>query len=217
MSVNPNLLIVEGDDDKFSVAELMGAHVPWPQDKNLAPVWIEIGKSVGEILKDGYLSATLKRSGVRTVGVMLDADDKPAGRYGSIRGQCAGMFPNLPAQLPAAGLIIDNADSDDPKRFGAWIMPDNSSEGSLETFLRYLIPDGSEPLWKHATESVDAARAMGAGCRDSHIGKANLYTWLAWQDPPGQSPGRALTKKILNPCSPSAASFVAWFRNLYGL
>jgi Protein of unknown function (DUF3226) len=49
------------------------------------------------------------------------------------------------------------ADNEEQKRLGIWIMPDNRSEGSLETFLRHLVPDQSEPAWKHAIESVEAA------------------------------------------------------------
>jgi hypothetical protein len=96
-------------------------------------------------------------------------------------------------------------------------MPDNTSQGDLETFLRYLVPDRQEPLWKQACDSVIAAVSSGANCRDSHIAKANLYTWLAWQDPPGQSPGFALTRKILDPQSQYAGPFVKWFRELYRL
>lgn len=192
----------------------MRAHIDWPEDKNLAPVWIEIGYSADEILRDGYVTTILKGQGVETVGVMLDADAKPRERYQRIRKLCLSLFPRLPNQLPTTGLIIDN---DDQLRFGVWIMPDNSSEGSLETFLKYLVPDQSEAQWQHATESVIRARDIGATCRDSHIEKANLYTWLAWQDPPGQSPGKALTKKILDPNSASAATFVNWFRELYRL
>jgi hypothetical protein len=58
-------------------------------------------------------------------------------------------------------------------------MPDNTSEGTLETFLRFLVPESSAPLWAHATESVATARTLGASCRETHVGKANLYTWLA--------------------------------------
>lgn len=212
--VRPHQLIVESYADLSSVVGLMRAHINWPQDKDEAPVWIQIGHSVDEILRDGYLSSTLKAHGVQTVGVMLDADDVPTTRYARIRNLCLRIFPALPVQLPTTGLVVDN---DDQQRFGVWMMPDNASEGGLETFLRYLIPDQSEPLWDHATQSVDAARNLGANCRDCHIAKANLYTWLAWQDPPGQQPGIALTRKILNPQSASAAPFIQWFRELYRL
>ncbi len=192
----------------------MEAHVPWAQDKNQAPVHIEIGKSATEILAEGYLTAILKTSGVRTVGVMLDADTSPKGRYLSVRSICLGMFPDLPLELPKTGLIAVN---DARIRLGVWIMPDNSSDGSLEAFLKYLVPKDAIELWNHATASAAAARAMGAECRDAHIEKSNLFTWLAWQDPPGQKPGLALTKRVLDPLSPGAASFVKWFRELYGL
>jgi hypothetical protein len=37
------------------------------------------------------------------------------------------------------------------------------------------------------------------------------------QDEPGQSPGVALTAKILDPQSPHAKPFIGWFRDLYQL
>jgi hypothetical protein len=171
-----------------------------------------VGSSADEILRQGYLTAQIKASHIKTVGVMLDADTRLAGRYQSIRGICSQLFPNLPEQMSQDGVITVN---DDDKRLGIWLMPDNISEGCLETFLRYLVPDDAEIVWRHATESVASARNMGARCREAHLPKAELYTWLAWQDPPGFSPGRALTKKILDPHSEHAAPFVKWFRDLY--
>jgi hypothetical protein len=100
-------------------------------------------------------------------------------------------------------------------KFGVCIMPDNSSEGYLETFLRYLVPDQEEPIWKHAVESAKSAKGIGAQCPDKDMPKAHLYTWLAWQIIPGQQPGIALTKHILEPNSPRAEAFVKWFRELY--
>jgi len=192
----------------------MRAHVQWPEQVDQAPVYIEIGKSADEILQIGYISTKLKDREVQTLGIMLDADTKLKGRYERIRNQCLTLFPALPKDLPVSGLVAENLEQ---KRVGVWIMPDNASEGSIEMFLRYLVPNESEPVWKHATESVARALEMGAPCRNSHIPKANLYTWLAWQDPPGQSPGIALTKKILDPHSPTADVFVHWFRTLYEL
>lgn len=208
---NRNQLIVEGNDDLFSLVELMRAHIGWPHTKEDAPVRFEAGGGVERILERDYLAVKLKTSGLKALGVVLDADANPQARYESVRNLCAGVFPGLPKEMPAEGLIASNGQ----QRFGVWIMPDNVSEGSLETFLRLMIPEESVPLWKHATESVSRARTMGATCRDCHIEKANLYTWLAWQDPPGQSGGTALTRKILDPLSGSSGPFVKWFRNLY--
>lgn len=215
---NPKQLIVEGHDDLHSVCGLMRAHIGWPapgpKSADESPVFITAGGGAEKILEKGYILAKLKEPTIQILGIMLDADADPQGRYQSIRNQCVDVFPKLPKTITDSGVISAN---DDPKRIGIWIMPDNLVAGSVELFLQYLVPNDSENTWKHAVSSVETARSMGAGCRDQHIPKANLYTWLAWHDPPGQSPGIALTKKILDPHSASAKPFVEWFKKLYEL
>jgi hypothetical protein len=216
-TTNPKQLVVEGHDDLSAISSLMRGYVDWPQGKDAkekAPVYIHIGNGAEEILREEFLSVFLKGPTLKIAGVVLDADSKPRGRYGRIRSLCLNQFPDLPPDLPADGLVIENSQK---KRFGVWIMPDNTSEGSIETFLKWLIPEQKEPTWIYAQQCVEAARRMGCKCKDNHLEKANLYSWLAWQDPPGQSPGVAIAKKILDGQSQSASSFVAWFKNLYQL
>ena len=190
----------------------MQHHVSWPDGVDNAPVYIKIGKSASEILEPGYLTAEIKALHAKQVGVMIDADVHTEGRYQSIRNLCRKLFPLMPASLPIEGLVVANQEG---KRFGVWIMPDNDATGCLETFLQFFIPNDAEPIWQHATDSVSAARRMGAPCKETHVIKANLYTWLAWQDEPGQSPGLALTRKILDPLCPYSEQFVNWFKALY--
>lgn len=193
----------------------MRAHVAWPADPNDdPPVFIQRGGSPDEILREGYVTALLKSRDVQTLGVMLDADENPDGRYQRARSLCAALFPSMPTTLSPGGVVVANGDG---KRFGIWIMPDNVSPGYLETFLRYLVPNQQEPLWTHAVGSVAVATGLGATCRNTHLGKAHLYTWLAWQDPPGRAPGIALTHKVLDPNSGAATNFVTWFKSLYQL
>ena len=212
--IYPNLLIVEGADDRHSVVGLMQHHINWPTEPRDWPVYIALGGSSSEILADGYLSTELKASNVKVLGVVLDADLNAHGRYQRIQQLISSLFPTLPSSMPQDGLVIENLDG---KRFGLWLMPDNQSVGDLEKFLEYLVPETQKPLWNHACASLDSAREKGAGCRDSHMAKASLYTWLAWQDPPGQSPGLALTRTILHAKSVQAVRFVAWFKELYKL
>lgn len=207
----PKILIVEGADDKHSVIGLMGHHIAWPKESERWPVLVDLGNSVDEILAPAYLTTEIKASNARVVGVVLDADQSVSGRYQRVRQLCASLFPSLPDTMPDGGLVVDN----DEKRFGLWVMPDNSSPGDLESFLRYLVPDEQDVPWQLACSSVSEAISHGATCRVPHIPKAELYTWLAWQDPPGYSPGLALTRKILNPKSEYAEPFVRWFRELY--
>ena len=181
-SENPNLLIVEGHDDRMSVIGLMEHHVHWPNGKENAPVFIDLGLSADEILNAKYLSTQVKTPGLKRIGILFDADTKPGSRYERLRNMCLQYFPALPEEMPADGVIVEHQGI----RFGAWIMPDNKSEGDLETFLRYLVPDTEEATWKHAEQSVAVARSIGAKCKEAHVAKANLYTWLAWQDKPGQ-------------------------------
>lgn len=192
----------------------MRAYIEWPQDPKYWPVYVENSLSAEEILADGFLTAKLKVADTEVLGVMFDADANPTGRYARFRTRIIGLFPTLPESLPEGGLIAEN---DDNKRVGLWIMPDNRQAGDLEAFLRLMVPDDAERVWQLSVSSVQAARASGAACRDCHTMKANLYTFLAWQDPPGQHPGMAITKKVLDPHSACAVPFATWFRELYRL
>lgn len=206
------ILIVEGEDDRYTVIGLLEHYIQWP-NKPPYPVWVEVSRSVSEILNRAYLPTEIKSNEI--ICVLLDADELAADRrYRQVLGLLQALFPTMPAVLPSAGLIVNNEDG---KRFGVWVMPDNKASGDLETFLKLLVPSENGRLWEHACSSVKEAVNLGSGCRDKHQPKANLYTWLAWQDPPGQSPGRALTQKILDPKSPHAAGFIEWFKQLYRL
>jgi hypothetical protein len=210
-----NRMVVEGQEDKYAVIALMGHHIMWPLDIDKAPVRIELGGGASDILATGFISGKLKESGVDILGVVLDADIDFDARWKRISHLCSNIFPTMPAKMPSEGLIMGN---DDGMRLGVWIMPDNASQGMLETFLRYLVPDVSVPLMAYANEVVAIARRdCGSPCRECHIDKAIVHTWLAWQDPPGQPLGRALSAKILDPYRESAQPFVAWFKALYAL
>jgi hypothetical protein len=106
---------------------------------------------------------------------------------------------------------------DNGTRVGVWIMPDNKLPGMLETFLGYLLPTSTSDLWSVAEKSVNEAKESGAPFIESHRQKAQIYTWLAWQKPPGRQLHQAIQQRILDPTHPEAVKFVAWFRNLYDL
>jgi hypothetical protein len=209
-----NLLLVEGGDDLHSVVGLMRAHIPWPNTRSGEdkPIFIKHGYGADDLLSPDLIHTELKSPGLKALGIMLDADtDSPNQRYQRLRQLCLSQFPSMPPNLAPSGLIVEGTDG---QRLGFWVMPDNISPGSLETFLRYLVPEHAKPLWQHAMDSVTGARVHGATYRDCDVDKANLYTWLAWQNSPAQSPGRALTAKILDPYAGYAAGFVKWLLEL---
>jgi hypothetical protein len=211
----PKFLVVEDHDQRGAVIGLMRHFIPWPRNEEDGwPIYIDIGNSADEILRHASLSTRFKSSDLTALGVIVDADDNFVGRWDSLRRFCVTFFNHVPEDFPADGLILRN---DEGKGFGAWIMPDNQSRGMIETFCKLLIPTAGEPIWNFALRTTAQAKDYGAPYRDAHEEKANIHTWLSWQDPPGERMGSAITKKILDPGAESANAFVKWFRKLYGV
>ncbi len=208
-------MLVEGEDDKFAIIELMGHHTHWPNDKTKAPVYLQAIGSANDILADGFIPLKLQESGTKVLGVVLDADVEFDRRWARVKQVCRSVFDDVPDDMPKRGLILQ--DQAEGPRFGVWIMPDNQHRGMLETFLQALIYERSAPLLAYAKSVVLEARAQSAPCREAHIAKAEIHTWLAWQDPPGQAFGRAITSLTLDPQCAAAEPFVSWFLNLYRL
>ncbi len=188
--------------------------IPWGQTASQAPVFIAPYDGIDNLLSESFIDTELKASGLQSLGIIADADDDAIAQWHRIRRRCLPHFPNIPDELPATGLIQSNKHG---IKLGIWMMPDNCLHGMLETFLAYLVPSTSQPLWTYATEAVAEAKILGAPYRDAHLDKANIYTWLAWQDPPGRQLHQAIIERILDPQSSHTSGFVDWFRSLYDL
>jgi hypothetical protein len=210
---HPRKLLVEGETDKRVIPYVMEAHgVTWPSEPAEYPVFIEAYGSVDEILKAGVVEGEIRASGLEALGVVVDADGDAAARWEDLRTWCANEFTELPKKIPAAGLVV--AHSGGP-RFGIWIMPDNRLTGMLEDWLVQLIPEASEPLYELARNCVADSKCRGAPFREVHRTKAEIHTWLAWQDEPGLRLYDAVTQRVLDPKGPESGPFVSWFRSLF--
>jgi hypothetical protein len=211
---NPNQLVVEDEDLKGVVIGVMRHYLGgWSRTPAEWPVEINVGNSADEILRDAELITRMQASGVKTIGVIVDAETSLVGRWQRIRNFCLSHGGgNIPDVFPLEGLISNQIHG---RRFGAWIMPNNTDDGMLENFCRDLVPQTS--VWHYATSSADNAKKLGASYSDAHKHKAHIHTWLAWQDPPGERMGSAITKKILSPEKGQAKLFADWFRKLYGV
>jgi hypothetical protein len=208
----PKVLLVEGKDEQRVLPELLElCGIEWP-DKN-PPVWIEDANGIETILGTPLIETELKISGLRTMGILVDANGDLASRWQSLRVRLAAIIPELSAAPEPNGCVHDR---DDGIRIGVWVMPDNRVGGMLETLLLRLRPGDGE-LHDHARDAVAIARTKGAPFSAAHLDKAELHTWLAWQDPPGQQLHAAVRAKALDPLGAGAAPFVAWFRRLYQL
>jgi hypothetical protein len=211
---NPKKLLVEGQDDLRVIPELVEKNgIFWGNKKEEAIVSIQECGGYENITFD-LIYTELQTGRCTHLGLIVDADDNASLRWQSLRNVCLSIVPNLPEEIPETGLIINTLDG---KKFGVWLMPDNIIEGMLETFLGYMIPAQGENLWQYAQEVAREAKNQGATFKESYIDKAEIYTWLAWQDEPGRQIHQAIKYNILNPHNPKVQRFIDWFKDLYDL
>lgn len=213
---HPRVLLVEGATDLRVIPELVekGSDLEWElQGRRL--VDIEVLDGV-EHLTPTLFSDYLKRSGLETLGMVIDADEDAGAAWQKACGCLAAWTSSLPGSAPAEGFVGEANVAGRTIRIGIWIMPDNTSAGMLETLLHRLVDD-ADPLWVHATNSTDAAHEHGAGFKPPHRDKARVHAWLAWQDEPGAQLHEAVKFKLLDASRSAGQRFIAWFRRLYGV
>jgi hypothetical protein len=208
------LLLVEGDEDKRVLPWLIErAGVNWgPKSEPIVTIIANDG--VEPLLTAGVIETYFKQSGLLALGVIVDADENAVARWQSISARIGGFFADVPQVIPSDGLILRG---DTGPAFGAWIMPDNSSRGMLETFLLFLRPAENLALHVLSHDVVEQAKQLGAPFSLAHQDKAQIHSWLAWQDPPGTQLHNAVMQGMLREVSPSLTTFVRWFCTLYGL
>jgi hypothetical protein len=213
MADRRKMLYVEGKKDKLVIAELAEANgIPWSKDKE--PIFIKEVGGDAELVDADRIATRLSESGLQVIGLIVDADENPAARWQSLQSACAKSIPDMPTELPSTGLIHTMASG---INLGIWMMPDNQLRGMLETFLADFIDGSTDAVWQYAQSVVLEAKVRGASFTPTQQDKANVHTWLAWQDEPGQQLHTSLQTKTLNGQHPKAQEFVNWLKQLYGL
>jgi hypothetical protein len=207
---SPYRLLVEGSDDQYSVIHLMARHgYDWDAPSSHRPFVHNTG-SLSLLLSE--LPVTLKDQRLQRIGALVDADTSAPNRWSQIREYAKRAEISLPISPQTEGLIVEGFQPG--SRIGFWLMPDNSSPGNLESFLRKLVPE-EDRTWAWAEEVVHEARQRGARCKPVDHLKSALHTWLAWQEEPGLPFGTALRAQVFRHDSEDALRFVAWFNRLF--
>lgn len=208
------VLLVEGQEDLRVVPWLVeSTGIDWgPRDSPL--VTIAAYDGVENLLAAGEIEARMKASGLQALGVMVDADESAPARWSQIRTRIQASYPAAPVDLPPDGVVLR---SDTQPAFGAWIMPDNTHRGMLETFLLHLRPSDNPPVLALSSRLIEEARSLGAPFSEAHRDKARIHSWLAWQDPPGRPLHNAVMERMLRARTPTLDRFIAWFCRLYSV
>ncbi len=174
-SPNPNVLLVEGKTEQYSIPFFMDRYVKWGNKKEEWVVEIREQGGVEDLLKRGTFKATSKTSGLKALGLILDADDEFDSRRTKVRDLFRAVDSTFPDDMPREGLIHVRSDS---LRLGAWIMPDNQSRGMFETFLG--LHSQQSPLWDLARASCDVARPPSTRIRTSRSTSTKPTSTRSW-------------------------------------
>jgi hypothetical protein len=215
MADNP-LLIVEGRHDALVFAELLKKH-------DLVVAREENGQEKEIVIKEQGGFENLKKNlrqilkvADNSLAIVVDADDKDIGdRWRSLtdRLKNAGYSEsNMPSAPLAEGTKIE--DNELPT-VGIWIMPDNSSAGKIETFLKKIVADDNSDLFQFAEDTIKKLPKILFEAKDEE--KAQIHTYLAWQKKPGISMGTAIQAKCFQYDKPEANNFVQWIKNVFNL
>jgi hypothetical protein len=206
-----NLLIVEGTDDRYFINQILlryGFRKSLQADqKNF------IVDRAGDPEENAI--RIHECNGFKNISRALKMELQPADmdlysdrRWHSLRGTLANQrYSDLPPELPLQGLI--HSQSEMPS-LGVWLMPDNASEGMMETFASALVP-AEDAFRAHARATVvglpDTARRFDV---DRCVDKASLHTWLAWQEEPGCRTGVAVARNLLRTDMAPAVKLIGW-------
>lgn len=205
---NRTILLVEGDDDEHVLKHICGNRgVPHLDE-------VHTHGGVQALLESIPVRLRLSQDG-DIVGVVIDADTDVNARWRSLRDRLITVgYQDVPADPTPDGTILDPPLRTLLPRVGIWIMPDNRTNGILEDFLRFLVPQEGI-LFQHVQSSVatipEADRRFTALAEP----KAIIHTWLAWQEEPGKPLGTAITARFLDPNVPQVDVLVSWLNRLF--
>lgn len=113
--------------------------------------------TLGQVLD--AIGPELKVSGRKALGVLVDADDSLADRWGDLSNRCRAANIDLPQQPTATGTILEPGNG--RPRIGIWLMPDNESPGELEDFVQTMVPS-DDPVWPRSENYIDRISSSGS-------------------------------------------------------
>jgi hypothetical protein len=199
-----NYLLVEGKDDEHVFYSLLNHHQ--------IPERFEI-RSAGSINKLlDRLEVELIQSDLGRLGIVVDADTDMEARWRSLRNRLIESgYSTVPLIPNPSGTIIEE---EGRAVVGIWLMPDNKLPGMLENFVSFLIPP-NDLLWPIADDVLQKVMAKERRFRQTYQIKAQVHTWLAWQEQPGTPLGLAITNRYFDANAPYAQQLMTWLRMLF--
>lgn len=199
----PNLLIVEGRDDKYVAIQIAIRTGSVPQFR------VDERGSVEELLRS--IPFDVNTPDYDTIGFLLDADDYPSNRWDAVSNQLRSAGISAPRTPDPNGTIIPP--TGDMPRIGVWMMHDNQSPGELEKFVATMVPDG-DPVWPLSQDYIDRIPDADRKFASVKTLRAKIHAWLAARYRPRQM-GAAIEALDLEIDGPLCTRFTNWLKRLF--
>lgn len=221
MSKENRILFVEGSDDQhttwaicehFKVDETFMVEIPDSKGKVNSKAKATEKGGIDNVLK--AMQGFLATQNIECLGIIIDADENLLLQWQRVKSVLEKTgYTNIPTEPNPNGTIIEQ---ENKIKFGVWIMPDNKIErGYLETFLKFFV-DENDKTWEQAKNCVDNLVSKPFVKENTdYTEKAEIHTFLAWQEEPGKPFGQAITAKYLQPENPNCENFVNWLKSLF--
>lgn len=220
MLVQPTkYLLVEGKYDFHLIKNLLSRHniIAEHHDKIKQTNHIAIVPMKGRDELQKNLELHLPMGAITELGIIIDADQNASSAYKSCYNFVSryGEIIAPEGQGDSRNTLHLSRTAKPALKVGIWIMPDNQSTGFLEHFASELIPQ-TDKLWSLAKTTITALpeKRYPTTPRD-HTRKAELHTWLAWQENPGKPMGLAVSFGYLKHDMPLALDFISWIRTVF--
>lgn len=217
--MSQNILIVEGEADRGFFEALcntlqLGVSVKVAPPKQLGGTH-NTKEGVFNILLDTYLQQ-LNDGTVPRLAIIVDADAAEHGQgfartLRRVEKIVSEYGFSAPTAATAGGCLFQHSDGLNP--FGLWIMPNHADDGMLEHWLCECVSQEQIALFHHAQACVDALPTR----LFKHLrrAKADIATWLAWQEKPGEGLYHCVEAGLLDETAQQYQALVSWLRAVF--
>ena len=163
----------------------------------------------------GALSAEPRRPERLAVGFVLDANDRPEGRWEAVVNRFEKEGIRFPRDICLDGTIVEANPEKRLPRIGVWLMPYNDLEqcGALEDFVLEMVPK-DDPILPKVENFIDSIIADDQAFSPNKRNKAVIHAWLATRSQPGQM-GSAIQRSDLQINGELCEKFVTWIERLF--
>lgn len=214
-------LIVEGENDRLffalcceRIAKLNNIQVGPPSS---------YGTKDGKNNAIGLLPSLLAQmndGAVTHLALVLDADAPKTDGLGFVKTwefvteilRNAGYTMQERPIKANAGLIFVHDDG--LPDVGLWIMPNNFDNGFLEDFIKKSLQGAEKSLFDLAAKAVDKLPEPRK-FKAHHLSKAQIATYMAWQEAPGQGMHGAIGANLLQFDKGVSKDFIVWLKQVF--